>query len=147
MAPGTPKQNAGKGPQGVAASPAPSPARPKMLKDQKFLFMVGKIERPRDRMLVFILNVFILFAILSFLVVQQTRTDLPALHPAGGTIREKSEDEEQEEMYEQQPGPPGGARVQLDPHKLQAGDNGGEWDQVEYAEGDDEEVVYEDVEA
>jgi hypothetical protein len=52
---------------------------------------------PRDRYLVLILNIFLLVDCLSFIIIQQTRTDLPSIHPAGGTIKEKAEDEEGEE--------------------------------------------------
>ncbi len=64
-------------------------------------------QMPRDRYLVLILNIFLLVACLSFIIIQQTRTDLPSLHPAGGTIKEKAEDEEGEEEEQVVEGPDG----------------------------------------
>lgn len=135
MAPATPPRASKRS---APASPSPlSPPRPRMLKDEPFRFVRGSYRRPRDRGLVLILNVFIVFAMLLFVVVQRTRTDLPDFHPAGGTIQEKPEDDEQpvQEEVEQGYDYPPGVHEQMD--EGPGGTYEGEW-------SPDDGVVYED---
>lgn len=77
---------------------------------------------PRDRYLVALLFLFLSLCCIFFLAAQTIRSDLPVWHPAGGTIKEKAEDEEDGEdevQYVEEAGDQNGNKIVVEPAQAQ----------------------------